>query len=64
MQLGMIGLGRMGADMVRRLTKGGQQCIAYDVQPAAVDKLKQDGVRARRRWKTWSRNSKSRARCG
>jgi 6-phosphogluconate dehydrogenase len=44
MQLGMIGLGRMGADMVRRLTKGGQQCIAYDVQPAAVDKLKQDGV--------------------
>jgi len=44
MQLGMIGLGRMGADMVRRLTKGGQQCIAYDVQPAAVDKLKQEGV--------------------
>ena len=44
MQLGMIGLGRMGADMVRRLTKGGQQCIAYDVRPAAVEKLKQDGV--------------------
>ena len=44
MQLGMIGLGRMGADMVRRLTKGGQHCIAYDVQPAAVDRLKQDGV--------------------
>nr|WP_281357353.1 decarboxylating 6-phosphogluconate dehydrogenase [Paraburkholderia agricolaris] len=44
MQLGMIGLGRMGADMVRRLTKGGQQCIAYDVQPAAVDKLKQEGI--------------------
>src|SRR4051794_15760932 len=44
MQLGMIGLGRMGADMVRRLTKGGQQCIAYDVQPAAVEKLAQEGV--------------------
>ncbi|SIT47287.1 6-phosphogluconate dehydrogenase, decarboxylating [Paraburkholderia ribeironis] len=44
MQLGMIGLGRMGADMVRRLTKGGQQCIAYDMQPAAVEKLKPDGV--------------------
>ncbi|OLL28417.1 6-phosphogluconate dehydrogenase (decarboxylating) [Burkholderia sp. SRS-W-2-2016] len=44
MQLGMIGLGRMGADMVRRLTKGGQQCIAYDVQPAAVERLKQEGV--------------------
>lgn len=44
MQLGMIGLGRMGADMVRRLTKGGQQCIAYDVRPAAVERLGQEGV--------------------
>ncbi|MBB5402946.1 6-phosphogluconate dehydrogenase [Paraburkholderia youngii] len=44
MQLGMIGLGRMGADMVRRLTRGAQQCIVYDVQPAAVDRLKQEGV--------------------
>jgi 6-phosphogluconate dehydrogenase len=34
----------MGADMVRRLTKGAQQCIVYDVQPAAVEKLKQEGV--------------------
>ena len=44
MQLGMIGLGRMGADMVRRLTKGAQQCIVYDVQPAAVERLAQEGV--------------------
>ncbi|WP_109478858.1 phosphogluconate dehydrogenase (NAD(+)-dependent, decarboxylating) [Paraburkholderia sp. C35] len=44
MQLGMIGLGRMGADMVRRLTAGGQQCIAFDVQPAAVQRLQQEGV--------------------
>jgi 6-phosphogluconate dehydrogenase len=44
MQLGMIGLGRMGADMVRRLTAGGQTCVVYDVQPAAVEKLKQSGV--------------------
>ncbi|MCC8400342.1 decarboxylating 6-phosphogluconate dehydrogenase [Paraburkholderia sp. MMS20-SJTN17] len=44
MQLGMIGLGRMGADMVRRLTRGAQQCIVYDVQPAAVDRLKQEGI--------------------
>lgn len=44
MQLGMIGLGRMGADMVRRLTKGGQQCIVYDVQPAAVQRLKDEGI--------------------
>ena len=44
MQLGMIGLGRMGADMVRRLTAGGQTCVVYDVQQAAVEKLKQNGV--------------------
>ena len=44
MQLGMIGLGRMGADMVRRLTAGGQTCVVYDVQQAAVEKLKQGGV--------------------
>jgi 6-phosphogluconate dehydrogenase len=31
----------MGADMVRRLTAGGQTCVVYDVQPAAVEKLKQ-----------------------
>lgn len=44
MQLGMIGLGRMGADMVRRLTAGGHTCVVYDAQPAAVEKLKQSGV--------------------
>ena len=31
MQLGMIGLGRMGASMVRRLTRGGHECVVYDV---------------------------------
>ena len=30
MQLGMIGLGRMGANMVRRLIKDGHQCVVYD----------------------------------
>jgi 6-phosphogluconate dehydrogenase len=44
MQLGMIGLGRMGADMVRRLTKHGQQCVAFDVQPDAVKRLEQEGI--------------------
>jgi len=44
MQLGMIGLGRMGADMVRRLTAGGQQCVVYDVQPEAVTKLSDEGI--------------------
>ena len=33
MQLGMIGLGRMGANMVRRPDEGGHQCVVYDVHP-------------------------------
>lgn len=39
MQLGMIGLGRMGANMVRRLVKGGHECVAYDVSAKAVADL-------------------------
>ncbi|HEY1957595.1 MAG TPA: decarboxylating 6-phosphogluconate dehydrogenase [Polyangiaceae bacterium] len=44
MQLGMIGLGRMGANMVRRLMKAGHKCVVYDVTPAAVDALAKDGA--------------------
>jgi len=44
MQLGMIGLGRMGADMVRRLTRGGHECVVYDVHAAAIKNLLQQGV--------------------
>jgi hypothetical protein len=39
MQLGMIGLGRMGANMVRRLLKQGHQCVAFDMSPRAVNEL-------------------------
>ena len=39
MQLGMIGLGRMGANMVRRLLKGGHQCVVFDRSSKAVDEL-------------------------
>ncbi len=39
MQLGMIGLGRMGANMVRRLLKGGHDCVVFDQAPAAVEAL-------------------------
>jgi 6-phosphogluconate dehydrogenase len=39
MHLGMIGLGRMGASLVRRLTKDGHECVVYDVNPSAVKKL-------------------------
>ena len=44
MQLGMIGLGRMGANMVRRLIRGGHQCVVYDRSPAAVAALVTDGA--------------------
>ena len=39
MQLGMIGLGRMGANMVRRLLRGGHECVVFDPVPAAVESL-------------------------
>jgi 6-phosphogluconate dehydrogenase len=42
MQLGMIGLGRMGANMVRRLLKGGHQCVAFDRSQKAVSELAQE----------------------
>ena len=44
MQLGMIGLGRMGSDMVRRLTKGGHECVLYDVHAEAITQLLQRGT--------------------
>ena len=42
MQLGMIGLGRMGANMVRRLIKGGHQCVVFDMSPKVVQELAQE----------------------
>ncbi len=39
MQIGMIGLGRMGANMVRRLLKAGHECVVFDRTPAAVEAL-------------------------
>jgi 6-phosphogluconate dehydrogenase len=39
MQLGMIGLGRMGANMVRRLVRAGHHCVAFDRSPAVVEEL-------------------------
>jgi 6-phosphogluconate dehydrogenase len=44
MQLGMIGLGRMGANMVRRLMKGGHECVVYDVSPDSVKALADEGA--------------------
>src|SRR5271155_1636350 len=44
MQLGMIGLGRMGANMVRRLIKGGHECVVFDRNPASVADLGKQGA--------------------
>ena len=44
MQLGMIGLGRMGSNMVRRLIKGGHQCVVYDTHSEPVKKLESEGA--------------------
>ncbi len=44
MQLGMIGLGRMGANMVRRLIKKGHKCVVYDRAPETVTKLAKEGA--------------------
>ena len=42
MQLGMVGLGRMGANMVRRLLRGGHDCVVFDMSPKAVNELVQE----------------------
>src|SRR5881398_1519461 len=42
MQIGMIGLGRMGANMTRRLLKGGHQCVVFDMSPQVVQELIED----------------------
>ena len=44
MQLGMVGLGRMGANIVRRLMRDGHECVVYDVSPAAVQALTAEGA--------------------
>jgi 6-phosphogluconate dehydrogenase len=48
MQLGMIGLGRMGSNMVRRLLKGGHRCVVFDMSPAAVNDLARESATASR----------------
>ena len=45
MQLGMVGLGRMGANMVRRLMRRGHECVVYDRSPEAVKQLAAEGAK-------------------
>jgi 6-phosphogluconate dehydrogenase len=44
MQMGMVGLGRMGANMVRRLMRDGHECVVFDVRPASVANLEHEGA--------------------
>jgi len=44
MELGMIGLGRMGTSMVQRLLRAGHQCVVYDLQAEAAQALVQEGA--------------------
>ncbi|MBA3564259.1 MAG: decarboxylating 6-phosphogluconate dehydrogenase [Gammaproteobacteria bacterium] len=44
MQLGMLGLGRMGANMVRRLLRGGHECVVHDHKPDVVEALAKEGA--------------------
>lgn len=46
MQLGMVGLGRMGANMVRRLMAAGHECVVYDMNPEAGKQLESEGAKA------------------
>src|SRR5207253_8903687 len=48
MRIGMIGLGRMGASMVRRLLQGGHECVAYDPKAEAVRAAAASGARSAR----------------
>jgi 6-phosphogluconate dehydrogenase len=45
MQLGMVGLGRMGANMVRRLMRGGHECVVTDLNPANIAALENEGAK-------------------
>ena len=46
MQIGVIGLGRMGGNIVRRLTKAGHSCVVFDANPAPGAALAKEGATA------------------
>ena len=64
MQMGMVGLGRMGANMVRRLMKGGHRCVVFDLFPKAVEGLSKEGPLALLRLEIWRNNSINREKFG
>ena len=59
MQLGMIGLGRMGANMTTRLIRGGHQVVAYDRDAGRGAALAGDGATGATSLRTWSRSCRA-----
>ena len=66
MQLGMVGLGRMGANLVRRLMRDGHECVVYDVNQAAVKELEGEGATGgdHRSTSSWRKLEQAACRCG
>ena len=64
MQVEMVGFGRMGANMARRLMNGGHECLAYNRNAEIVDALVKDGAVALVRSKKWPKSSTRRAQFG
>ena len=64
MQIGMVGLGRMGANLVRRLARDGHSCVAYDVNQETVHGLEGDRVNGASSLANLVSNLPRRARCG
>ena len=64
MQLGLVGLGRMGGNMARRLMAGGHEIVAWDERADAVRALELDGPRPRARSTIWSRDLRPPGRFG
>ena len=60
MQLGMVGLGRMGANIVRRLMRDGHECVVFDVNPASIKQLEEEGAVGVRRSRSSSASCSSR----
>ncbi len=52
MQIGMIGLGRMGANMARRLLRAGHECVVFNRSRGPVEVLAKEGRRLRAAWRT------------
>lgn len=64
MQIGMVGLGRMGSNMARRMLAAGQACVAYDIHPEAVQGSLRQALAAPPRSPTWHGHLSRRARSG